>query len=520
MSSAAAFLQALREDPADETSLLIFADWAEEQGSPAEAARAELIRIQVELARWVPDLRRRTQLQEREQQLLREHTADWLGPLLPLCRSWRFERGLAHVTMTGEQFLAASFASRAEELLDRAWAHRLSLREAEASVAAAPQLRLLPALDLGHNQLDDQAASALARSPHLANLVHLDLSNNHITHAGYHSLLDSPSLRRLRKLDLRNNRIEERVVLAGSLPSRSLVIDLQGNDLAPRVWNALKESKPRHVPSPLSGNLPARLVNSQDMELVLIPAGTFLMGSPDSEHATERAANGPPGADERPRHEVTLTAPFYLGIYPVTQRQYEALVGNNPSDFTRIGGGGPDHPVENVTWDDARIFCERLSRLREERRAGRHYRLPTEAEWEHACRAGTTTAFSWGDTASSFEANFDGEKDPYGDAVRGPNLQRTTPVGSYLPNAFGVRDQHGNVWEWCNDWYDPGYYASSPASDPPGPSAGTRKALRGGSWWSAAGECRSGCRDYWYGTSYARNNVGFRVVMTVGKVEP
>jgi formylglycine-generating enzyme required for sulfatase activity len=261
---------------------------------------------------------------------------------------------------------------------------------------------------------------------------------------------------------------------------------------------------------------PGRLVNSIGMELALVPAGSFRMGSPETEYASERSANGPAGADERPQHLVAVTSPFYLGLYPVTQRQYTQVMGTNPAEFNDNNRGGPDHPVERVSWADAQRFCERLSSLPEEREAGRLYRLPTEAEWEYACRAGTGTPFWWGDSASSHQANFDGSF-PYGAAPRGLYLGRTTRVGSYPVNAFGLYDVHGNVWEWCEDYYEPRYYDHSPSHDPLGPTKGNRKCARGGSWSNSAADCRSACRDYWYGVDYARNNIGFRVAMTVSR---
>jgi formylglycine-generating enzyme required for sulfatase activity len=169
-----------------------------------------------------------------------------------------------------------------------------------------------------------------------------------------------------------------------------------------------------------------------------------------------------------------------------------------------------------VSWESAQRFCELLSALYGERQAGRIYRLPTEAEWEYACRAGTSTAFWWGNSASSNQANFDGAM-PYGDAPRGPSLSHTTRVGRYPANAFGLFDTHGNVWEWCEDFYEPAYYTRSQPVDPLGPPEGNRKCTRGGSWSNAGVDCRSACRDYWYGISYARNNIGFRVAMTISR---
>jgi uncharacterized protein (TIGR02996 family) len=257
------------------------------------------------------------------------------------------------------------------------------------------------------------------------------------------------------------------------------------------------------------------LVNSIGMELVLIRPGVFWMGSPVSEHGRY--------ADESPRHRVRITRPFYLGRYQVTQEEYERVTGSNPSNFRR-GGGGAEHiagldtrrfPVESVSWDDAVAFCAALSALPAERAAGRCYRLPSEAEWEYACRAGTawSAPFHFGYTLSSRLANFDGERS-YGRVRPGPNLRRPCTVGSYKPNAFGLFDMHGNVWEWCNDWFDEDYYESSPEADPAGPESGESRVLRGGSFYYIGSSCRASIR---FGRRpISRSSLdGFRVALTV-----
>jgi len=248
------------------------------------------------------------------------------------------------------------------------------------------------------------------------------------------------------------------------------------------------------------------LVNSVGLELALIPAGEFLMGSPPDEVGRFE--------DEGPHHKVRLTSAYYLGVYPVTQAEYQAVVGTNPSLFHAGHRGGPRHPVDGVTWDDAVRFCQLLSRRPEERDARRTYRLPTEAEWEYACRAGTTTPFQFGKVASSDHANFDGTH-PYGGAAKGKYLQQTTPVGNYLPNGWGLYDTHGNVREWCRDWYGPEYYAESPTSDPTGPTDGDGRVQRGGSWGSFSWGCRSAFRLS-IEPDRAGAVSGFRVLMRVG----
>jgi formylglycine-generating enzyme required for sulfatase activity len=255
------------------------------------------------------------------------------------------------------------------------------------------------------------------------------------------------------------------------------------------------------------------LTNSIGMKLARIPAGKFVMGSPRSE--AERVRGEVP-------HEVAITKPFYLGVYEVTQAEFAKIMGGQVrANFGRENGGGPDHPMENLEWKLAEEFCQKLSALPDERNAGRKYRLPTEAQWEYACRAGTATAFHLGDSLSSRQANCNG-KTPYGDAEPGPYLRRTAKVGSYPPNAFGLYDMHGNVAEWCADWYDPEAYNESARDDPPGPPVGVFPddfgnfylVVRGGSWLDDARACRSAYRQ----RAMHKNRyhwIGFRVAYDV-----
>lgn len=272
-----------------------------------------------------------------------------------------------------------------------------------------------------------------------------------------------------------------------------------------------------------AGALPT-LTNSLGMTFVECPAGEFQMGSPNSDIG--RYANEEP-------HTVRITKPFYLGVYEVTQQEYERVMGTNPSFFSAAGGGkervmGLDtgrFPVDSVSWDDAVEFCRKLSELPEEKQAGRVYRLPTEAQWEYACRAGTTTPFHFGERAQSTQANFDGnypyltydevQKGTDPTPFKGPNLKRTTAVGSYAPNAWGLYDMHGNLWEWCADWFSPVYYRQSPVEDPPGPEAGTQRVARGGGWYYFAAGCRAAVR-YERDPGRRQNTDGFRVVCEVG----
>jgi formylglycine-generating enzyme required for sulfatase activity len=243
------------------------------------------------------------------------------------------------------------------------------------------------------------------------------------------------------------------------------------------------------------------VVNSLGMRFVLIPAGEFVMGSPADDPQAD--------ADEHPRHRVQIARPYYLGVYEVTQAEYERVMGENPSWFSPRGGGrellgAADTgrlPVEFISWDEATAFCARLGELPEEKEAGRTYRLPTEAEREYACRAGTKTRFSNGDQLTASDANV-------GDGERG----MTRPVGSFPSNAWGLHDMHGNVWEWCADRYDSAYYQGSPTFDPRGPAEGTGRVVRGGDYRSSAKEARSANRDF---TRQSRRDWGngFRVVV-------
>ena len=252
------------------------------------------------------------------------------------------------------------------------------------------------------------------------------------------------------------------------------------------------------------------ITNAIGMKLTLIPAGKFMMGSPAAEAERD---------DEELQHEVAISKPFYLGVYEVTQGQYEKVMGKNPAHF-RQGG---DYPIEQVRLAEALTFCRNLSDLPAEKKAGRVYRLPTEAEWEYACRAGATTVFHFGNALSSKQANFNGLY-PYGDAPKGDKLQKTTKVGSYTPNAWGLYDMHGNVAEWCSDWYDPDYYKSSPKQDPRGPAKGVLKTdyedffyvVRGGCWLDEARACRAAYR-FRLQPSEQYRWVGFRVAFGVSK---
>lgn len=261
---------------------------------------------------------------------------------------------------------------------------------------------------------------------------------------------------------------------------------------------------------------PSSITNSIGMQFLLIPKGTFKMGSPRNE--LDRFNN-------EEQHEVDISEPFYMGVHEVTQSQFEKVMAINPSIFRPQGAGAArvkdvdtaNLPVENVSWKQAVEFCEKLSDLPEEKSEGRVYRLPAEAEWEYACRGNSpgVEATNFGVALSSFQANFNGNH-PFGQASKGSFLALTTVVGKYPANRFGLYDMHGNVAEWCADWHE-GLCISEPGppvpqTDPADPKR--VRALRGGSWASAGRGCRTAARTfaepddrspYW----------GFRVAITM-----
>ena len=207
------------------------------------------------------------------------------------------------------------------------------------------------------------------------------------------------------------------------------------------------------------------------LEMLLIPAGEFLMGAPDSDMTALRM--------QKPRHQVRITKPFSLGKYLVTQEQWKAVMGKNPSQFK-----GAENPVEMVSWEDCQQFLTKLNASSGTQ--GGTFVLPTEAQWDYACRAGSKARYCFGNDESKL-----GEYAWYfGNAGGKPH-----PVGEKKPNAWGLYDMHGNVWEYCQDWYDGSYYAKSPTDDPTGPATGSYRVMRGGSFHVPSGFCRSPYRS-------------------------
>jgi len=285
--------------------------------------------------------------------------------------------------------------------------------------------------------------------------------------------------------------------------------------------------------------------NSLGMKMILIPAGEFWMGSSPAQIETarhhDRAFKKEWEQEEQPQHRVRINRPFYLGAHEVTRREFAQFVRatGHQTDAIRDGKGGmgydptsgefrqdpnydwqnpgfaqqENQPVVNVSWNDANAFCEWLSQKEQV-----IYRLPTEAEWEYACRAGTRSQFYCGDdpeglaaVANVADATAKTKFAKWNTISAEDGFIFTAPVGSFRPNNFGLFDMHGNVWEWCQDWYRADYYAKSPESDPQGPAKGTVRVFRGGSWYDAAGFCRSAFR-YWDAPTYRDYFLGFRVV--------
>lgn len=296
------------------------------------------------------------------------------------------------------------------------------------------------------------------------------------------------------------------------------------------------------------GEFLSSITNSIGMSMKLIPAGEFLMGSSDADVAgyinADSSITAETAKDEQPQHRVQITKAFYMAAHETTQAQYEQIMGTNPSyfstsgsDSSRVSGQTTSRfPIEGVSWFDAVEFCNKLSakenltpcyRLTGIERSegsikkatveivnGTGYRLPTEAEWEYACRAGTKTPFHFGSRLNGEEANVDGNY-PFGTTTKGPYKERPTTVGSYMANAFGLYDMHGNVGEWCQDWWDENYYAQRVERDPRGATSGELRVFRGGSWGINPRNTRSADRNG-LPPEYRYKSYGFRVVCVSG----
>ena len=260
-------------------------------------------------------------------------------------------------------------------------------------------------------------------------------------------------------------------------------------------------------PARLPRTLALDLGKGEALKLTLIPAGKFLMGSAMSAEETARLfdTKADDHKDEHPQHRVTISKPFYMGVYEVTQAQWKAVMGTKLWAGKKWVKSNGSHAASYISWDDATKFCETLSK-----KTGKKVTLPTEAQWEYACRAGSKTVYSFGDDASSlgnyawYDKNADDIGEDYAHAV-----------GQKRPNAFGLYDMHGNVYEWCSDWYDEKFYASAKNVDPENTTKASARVLRGGSWINFPVNCR--VADRFRGTSDCRYYfIGFRVVVVSG----
>lgn len=293
---------------------------------------------------------------------------------------------------------------------------------------------------------------------------------------------------------------EMRIHFRGQGPKVVLPISSASSRLSAAAEEAMKQARASGAES-VERDEDRGITNSLGMKLVPIAKGKLEMGSGVQEEGYRF---------KEPRHEVTLTRDYYIGAFEVTQAQYARVMGNNPSYFQGDPVDGVDssnHPVDRVSWEDAVEFCKRLSELPEERAAGRAYRLPTEAEWEYACRSGSDAPFSFGglelvDDFAWFTSNSGG---------------RSHPVGAKDMNAWGLHDMHGNVQEWCSDWA--GDYPEAAVSDPTGPTEGYSRMIRGGSWLHPAGYGESGGRTNGFPPDTRSDYVGFRVALDAAEVK-
>ena len=353
------------------------------------------------------------------------------------------------------------------------------VRLEETSAALAQTLKEAAAVDEARRVAEARAEAAEQRAEKAAS------HNENITRAA------EEQIRRARaELEELRKKLEDaeraRLVAVAEL-ARLRKTERQDSAPAPEPKPVPQPEPVQSPPHPATqSELPKTYSNSIGVEFVLIPAGSFLMGSGNDERD---AAD-----DEKPQHEVTISHPFLLGKYPVTQAQWLAVMGNKTRDFQ-----GSDRPVENVSWDDALVFIRKLNAKERHNR----YRLPTEAEWEYACRAGATGRYCFGDNKGGL-----GNYAWYADNSGG----ETHSVGQKRANAWGLHDMHGNIWEWCSDWYS--NYCVDSVVDPQGPSSGENRVLRGGCSNIIARGCQSAFRSWAAPDTRSRNN-GFRLVLDV-----
>ncbi|MCP5526903.1 MAG: SUMF1/EgtB/PvdO family nonheme iron enzyme [Verrucomicrobiales bacterium] len=463
-----------------------------------------------ELLSRMRDLRCRPMLLAHIEDLVDSDNRDWdeYGVYEAMVRAWlgREERKLREQQRPGasEESLFAACEAVAAEMFESGSRFLTEARLGEL-IAAHPELNDLTQIRFGGRSLLNRRSSGDYRFSHfsiqefLTAQVFLDraegreevLIPQQATEKVVRFMLDGAAKRFPgRRLILRGVNLTRFDLAGADLRGADLQgADLTGADLSGARLDRAIVTDARIEGANLAGvfapGWPAELElsDSVKLELVWIPPGTFLMGEEDQRQVEVRISRG-----------------FWLGKYPVTQEQYAALAGENPSHFTNAGLRAP---VEQVGWEDAVGCCRRLGRACGEQvdPNGYEFRLPTEAEWEYACRAGTTTAFSFGDDEALLEEHGWFEKNSRG---------QPHPVGEKQPNPWGLHDMHGNVWEWCQDWYDA--LPRNPAIDPAGPEEGQSRVLRGGGWGFSAGDCRSAYR-HCGPPSFRRGSIGFRVVL-------
>jgi len=250
------------------------------------------------------------------------------------------------------------------------------------------------------------------------------------------------------------------------------------------------------------------------MKCVLIPEGKFMMGAKFTPAKMVKRYGGKEAhyADEHPRHEVAISKPFYMAACEVTQAQWQVVMNTQPWKGKVWGESGANYAASWLSWNEAAAFCKALSK-----KTGKHVTLPTEAQWEYACRSGTTTVFSFGDDVTKLT-----DHAWFHDNARKPGRLHAQPVGRKKPNPWGLYDMHGNVWEWCSDYYAKDFYPSAknpqaskpaPVIDPENTTESKTRAVRGGSWYNDPTRCRSASRNSWTGPTYRHYNYGFRIIV-------
>jgi uncharacterized protein (TIGR02996 family) len=500
-NSAIGFIQALLENPDDLITRAIFADWLEDRNDP----RAVLVRLCLRLAEGVPEVESREALWAEIHTSMRVY-AETLPQRLRRLGRLRLHNGLYRLNTTARR-LTAFGAEALSRLIPEAGIETIHFEYDPVGVhdlLARKKLAGVAGLDLNGQVFTSDQLRAIEPS-WLAGLVRLDLSGTHLTDVDLAYLIRRGVFTNLGWLDLRNNRLHGDEVLALLDPKflpRLRYLGLHGNPLRDEVAEAWYRWRRERDSAVNWHGLPIRRLTPQGVELRLIPAGAYQRGT-----NSDRVQ-----AIERPQHRVEITRPFYLALFPTTQAQVMRLLGVNRSHFRQADSLDPSGvssclPMEEAGRDLANNFCVRLSEHPDCQADGLQFRLPTEAEWEYACRAHEPSdwAYAGGRTLKGTEPfNHDG---PGG-------LRRTTPVGSYQPNAWGLFDMHGNVWDWVADFFSPTYYAESPVEDPPGPESGTHGLLRGGSWFNRPPICRI---TYRCPTSLPAGSfcIGFRVAATI-----